>query len=55
VALAGSGSVVVFTQMVRTSDRVHVWASVDTVPSAGEIGDVVEGTVAGAREALSGC
>lgn len=55
VTPAESGSVVVFTQMVRTSDRVHVWASVDTVPSPGEIDNVVEGIVEGAREALSGC
>lgn len=55
VAATEAGSVVVFTQMVRTSDRVHLWASVDTVPSPRAVGDVVEGVVAGAREALSGC
>jgi TolB-like protein len=49
------GRVVVFTQIVRTSDRVHVWASQDTTSMADAVVGVLPRIVEGVREALVGC
>jgi DNA-binding winged helix-turn-helix (wHTH) protein/TolB-like protein len=46
IRAVGVDSVVVFTQVVRTRDRVHTWADLDTVPTrmaAGVVARVVEG------------
>jgi DNA-binding winged helix-turn-helix (wHTH) protein len=48
-------SVVVFTQLVRTSDRLHVWASTDTVPVPGAVDRVVPGILEGVGGALRDC
>ena len=54
IRAAGNDSVVVFTQVVRTLDRVHAWASQDTVmPSAA--GSVVSAIVAGVESAAGAC
>jgi hypothetical protein len=47
-------TVVVFTQVVRTLDRVHAWASLDTVPVAAA-GRVVAGVVRGVEGAADAC
>ncbi len=47
--------VVVFTQVVRTSDRVHVWASTDTVPGPEALDLVVPAVLEGVAGALPGC
>jgi DNA-binding winged helix-turn-helix (wHTH) protein/TolB-like protein len=47
-------TVVVFTQVVRTRDRVHAWASLDTVPVT-EAGSVVPIVVEGVRSATGAC
>ncbi|MGE0159910.1 MAG: winged helix-turn-helix domain-containing protein [Gemmatimonadales bacterium] len=54
IRAVGTDTVVVFTQIVRTLDRVHAWASQDTVPvasAAAFVPDVVEGV----RSAASAC
>jgi DNA-binding winged helix-turn-helix (wHTH) protein len=55
VRMVDSDRVVVFTQIVRTSDRVHVWAVQDTVASeragAAAVATIVEGT----ERSLDGC
>ena len=47
--------VVVFTQVVRTSDRVHLWAVSDTVPAADAVARALPRIVVGVRETLGGC
>jgi len=47
-------TVVVFTQVVRTLDRVHAWASLDTV-SVAAAGSVVPIVVQGVRSAAGAC
>jgi DNA-binding winged helix-turn-helix (wHTH) protein/TolB-like protein len=47
-------TVVVFTQVVRTRDRVHAWASLDTVPVAAA-GSVVPVVVEGVEGAAGDC
>jgi len=51
----GADSVVVFTQIVRSSDRVHVWARLDTVAIIDVIERVVPAVTNGMREAVEGC
>lgn len=55
IRAVGPDSIVVFTQIVRTSDRVHVWARLDTVALAVAAEGVVPGVVAGVEEAAGGC
>ena len=55
VAPVTPDSVVVFTQMVRTADGVHVWARLDTVQSSDAVRRVTAAVLDGAREAASGC
>ena len=50
-----SDSAVVFTQLVRTVDRVHVWARWDTLSSGGLPGTVAEAAVTPVRTALTDC
>jgi DNA-binding winged helix-turn-helix (wHTH) protein len=47
-------TVVIFTQVVRTLDRVHAWASLDTV-AVGEAGSVVPVVVRGVEGAADVC
>jgi DNA-binding winged helix-turn-helix (wHTH) protein/TolB-like protein len=47
-------TVVVFTQVVRTLDRVHAWASLDTVPASAS-GSVVPIVVRGVEGAAGVC
>jgi DNA-binding winged helix-turn-helix (wHTH) protein/TolB-like protein len=49
-----SDTVVVFTQVVRTLDRVHAWASLDTVPVAAA-GSIVPIVVRGVESAADAC
>jgi DNA-binding winged helix-turn-helix (wHTH) protein/TolB-like protein len=51
----GADSVVVFTQVVRTIDRVHVWASSDTTWSARASTSVLPRVVEGVESAVGGC
>jgi DNA-binding winged helix-turn-helix (wHTH) protein/TolB-like protein len=51
----GPDSVVVFTQVVRTSDRVHVWAAQDTVLATGAAAVVVPRVLEGVEGAATGC
>lgn len=51
----GADTVVVFTQVVRTSDRFHAWASTDTVSFAGAAAAVAPRVVAGVEAASSVC
>jgi DNA-binding winged helix-turn-helix (wHTH) protein/TolB-like protein len=51
----GPDSVVVFTQVVRTSDRVHVWAALDTVLATGAAAVVVPHVLEGVEGAATGC
>jgi TolB-like protein len=51
----GVDSVVVFTQIVRTGDRVHVWAALDTVAARGAAALVVPGVVEGVEGAIAAC
>ena len=46
---------IVFTQVVRTSDRVQLWAASDTLPTADAVTLALPTIVAGVREALGGC
>lgn len=55
VSAIGSDSVRVFTQVVRTGDRVHTWASVDTLAAEEAVARVAASVLAGARTALAGC
>jgi hypothetical protein len=50
----GTDSVVVFTQVVRTLDRVHAWAWLDTVTVAGASA-VVPRVVEGVEESDVAC
>lgn len=50
-----SDSAVVFTQLVRTSDRVHVWARWDTLASRDLAGAVAGAVVEPVRTALADC
>lgn len=50
-----SDSAVVFTQLVRTLDRVHVWARWDTLASGDLPGTVAEAAVTPVRTALADC
>lgn len=51
----GPDSLVVFTQVVRTSDGVHAWAHWDTLTSAGSAGDLAGTVLAGTRRSLGAC
>ena len=53
--LAPDTGVVVFTQLVRTSDRVHVWASLDTLSAEGVLADAVPSIVEGVGSVLDDC
>jgi DNA-binding winged helix-turn-helix (wHTH) protein/TolB-like protein len=56
VRLSPDSEVVVFTQLVRTSDRVHVWASTDTVLRARTVEETVVPVILAAVErAIRGC
>lgn len=46
---------IVFTQLVRTSDRVHVWASMDTLPLAAGLAPVADTIMAGIEDPLARC
>jgi TolB-like protein len=52
---AGPDSLLVFTQIIRTSDRVHVWARRDTLRSGEVAARVAEAAVASVRAALQEC
>lgn len=54
IRAVGNDSVVVFTQVVRTLDRVHAWASQDTVMHSAA-GSVVPVIVAGVESAAGAC
>jgi DNA-binding winged helix-turn-helix (wHTH) protein/TolB-like protein len=54
IRAVGADSVVVFTQVVRTLDRVHAWASQDTVSTSG-VGTVVPIAVEGVGRAARAC
>jgi DNA-binding winged helix-turn-helix (wHTH) protein len=51
----GIDSVLVFTQIVRSSDRVHVWARLDTVAIVDAIERVVPAVTDGVNGALDAC
>jgi len=51
----GRDSVIVFTQVVRTVDRVHAWASQDTASVARAATAVVPRVVGGVASAAAGC
>jgi DNA-binding winged helix-turn-helix (wHTH) protein/TolB-like protein len=51
----GGDSVVVFTQIVRARDRVHVWASNDTVPAVRAAPSVLRHVVQGVESAAADC
>ena len=55
IRLIAGDSAVVFTQIVRTSDRVHVWAALDTVASRDLNSSVVEAVLGGTLAAVEGC
>jgi DNA-binding winged helix-turn-helix (wHTH) protein len=55
VRMVDSDRVVVFTQIVRTSDRVHVWAVQDTVASERAAAAAVATIVEGTERSLDGC
>lgn len=46
---------VVFTQIVRTRDRAHLWAAQDTLPLDGAVAGVLPRIVEGVHHALGGC
>lgn len=52
---ADPGQVIVFTQLVRTRDRVHVWAAQDTVPVANAASETLPGIISGVRDVLGDC
>ena len=51
----GEDSVAVFTQLVRSSDRVHVWAKLDSVPRSLATSGVVERVVDGVAGVIDRC
>lgn len=53
--VASDTGVVVFTQLVRTSDRVHVWASLDTLAVEDALTEAVPAIVAGVESVLDDC
>ncbi|NNM32847.1 MAG: hypothetical protein HKO53_07255 [Gemmatimonadetes bacterium] len=53
--VASDTGVVVFTQLVRTSDRVHVWASLDTLAVEDALTEAVPDIVAGVESVLDVC
>jgi len=55
VQATGTDSVIVFTQIVRTTDRVHVWARLDTVSVSNAVAAIVPGVARGVVAALPGC
>jgi len=54
IRAVGTDSVVVFTQIVRTADRVHAWARLDTVAVA-TASSVVPGVMEGVEESATAC
>jgi DNA-binding winged helix-turn-helix (wHTH) protein/TolB-like protein len=54
IRAVGADSVVVFTQVVRTLDRVHAWASQDTVRTSA-VATVVPIAIEGVESAASAC
>jgi TolB-like protein len=55
VEATGTDSVVVFTQVVRTTDRVHLWARLDTVSVSNAVASVAPPVARGVVAALPGC
>lgn len=55
VRLLAPDTLVVFSQVVRTSDRVHVWAERDTLPVDSAPGVLADRVVEGARGAVASC
>lgn len=55
VESTGADSVVVFTQIVRANDRVHVWAQMDTLPTSAGLDGLVRAIENGVRAALPDC
>lgn len=49
------GRVVLFTQIVRTRDRVHVWAAQDTTSIADAVAHALPRIVDGVRETIGDC
>jgi DNA-binding winged helix-turn-helix (wHTH) protein/TolB-like protein len=48
-------SIVVFTQIVRASDRVHVWAKLDSLPTAAGLETLVRTIEGGVHASLADC
>lgn len=55
VESTGTDSVVVFTQIVRANDRVHVWAELDTLPPSAGLDGLVRSIENGVRASLPDC
>ncbi|NNM35007.1 MAG: hypothetical protein HKO53_18155 [Gemmatimonadetes bacterium] len=53
--VAPDTGVIVFTQLVRTSDRVHVWASLDTLAAEDAVTEAVSAIVGGVGSVLEDC
>jgi len=51
----GPASLVVFTQIVRTSDLVHVWAARDTLDGPTDADSLVAEVIAGVGASIAGC
>ncbi|WP_405282935.1 winged helix-turn-helix domain-containing protein [Gaopeijia maritima] len=52
---AGDTGLVVFSQIVRSLDRVHVWARWDTIPPTGSLDPLLEAVEAGVGAASREC
>lgn len=50
-----AGGLVVFTQIVRTADRVHTWARLDTLPEPDRLGPSIAEIERGVRASLPDC
>jgi DNA-binding winged helix-turn-helix (wHTH) protein len=53
--MSDDATLVVFTQLVRSTDRVHVWASTDTVPGVAALEQVLPAIVEGVEQAIRDC
>lgn len=55
IRVAADTGVIVFTQAVRSADRVHVWASMDTVSGVDPLDQVVPRILQGVRDVVHAC